>query len=85
MATRDEVHEILEDVDFNVKVRHTDSGWWIGYCVEVPEARTQGETREEVFENLRDAIAFILEDCSPKQLERFRENLVSEERELLAL
>jgi predicted RNase H-like HicB family nuclease len=85
MASRDEVHGILEGFDFRMKYRQTDSGWWIAYCEEVPEARTQGATKDEVKENLKDAIAFILEDYSVEELERFRNNLASEESELLAL
>lgn len=85
MASRREVNEILEGVNFTMKYRQTDSGWWIAYCEEVPEARTQGETKDETRENLKDAIAFILEDYSVEELEQFRDNLMSEERELLAL
>lgn len=85
MATREEVQEILEDVDFTGKFRQTESGWWIAYCEEVPEARTQGETKEEAIENLKDAIAFVLEDSSPEELERFKAELSSQERELLVL
>ena len=85
MATKHEVNEILEGVDFTMKYRHTDAGWWIAYCEEVPEARTQGETKEEVKENLRDAISFILEESSIEELEELRDELVSEESELLAL
>jgi predicted RNase H-like HicB family nuclease len=85
MASRQEVNEILEGVSFTMKYRQTDSGWWIAYCEEVPEARTQGETKDEARENLKDAIAFVLEDCSVEDLERFRDNLASEESELLAL
>jgi predicted RNase H-like HicB family nuclease len=85
MASRDEIHEILEGVDFTMKYRHTDSGWWIAYCEEVPAARTQGETKDEVRENLRDAIEFILEDSSVEELEQLRNILASEETELLAL
>ncbi len=54
-------------------------GRWIAYCEEVPEARTQGGTKEEARENLKDAVAFILEDCSPEELERLRVELASEE------
>ena len=85
MASRDEVLRILEGVDFNMKYRQTESGWWIAYCDELPEARTQGETKDEVRENLKDAIAFILEDYSVEELEQLRDNLASEESELLAL
>jgi predicted RNase H-like HicB family nuclease len=85
MASRSEIHEILDGVDFTMKYRQTDSGWWIAYCEELPEARTQGETKDEVRENLKDAIELILEEYSTEELERFRNNLASEERELLAL
>ncbi len=85
MATRHKVSEILEGIDFTMKRRHTDSGWWIAYCEEVPEARTQGKTKEEVRENLKDAITFILEDYSVGELQELRDELISEESELLAL
>ena len=51
----------------------------------MPEARTQGETLEEVRENLKDAIAFILEDYSVEELEELRDRLMSEKGELLTL
>lgn len=85
MATREEIYEILGDTSFTGKVRRTESGWWIAHCEEVPEARTQGETREEALENLKDAVVLILEDNSPEELEQLRAALKSEERELLTL
>lgn len=68
-----------------MKYRQSNSGWWIAYCEEAPEARTQGETKDEAKENLKDAVAFILEDCSMEDLKRLRDNLASEESEMLAL
>lgn len=85
MASRDEIHEILEGVAFTMKYRQTGSGWWIAYCDEVPEARTQGETKEAAKDNLKDAILLILEDYSVQELREFRDELMSEESELLAL
>jgi predicted RNase H-like HicB family nuclease len=34
--------------------RHTE--WWIGWIQEVPGVNSQGKTREELLENLRDAL-----------------------------
>lgn len=85
MASRHEVNEILGGVPLTMKYRQTDSGWWIAYWEEVPEARTQGETKDEARENLKDATAFVLEDCSVEALKWFRDDLASEESELLAL
>ena len=85
MASRHEVVEILKGVSFTMKYRQTGSGLWIAYCDEVPEARTQGETKEEAKENLKDAVAFILEDYSVEELKEFHDELASEKSELLAL
>ena len=39
-----------------------DDDWYIAYCPEVPGANGQGRTKDEVIENLADAIELILED-----------------------
>ncbi len=39
-----------------------DGPWHIAYCAEVPGANGQGASREECLNNLREAIAMILED-----------------------
>lgn len=38
-----------------------ENGWIVATCPEVPGAITQGETREEARENLKDAIHEMLE------------------------
>jgi predicted RNase H-like HicB family nuclease len=38
-----------------------EGGFW-AICPEIPGANGQGETKEEAKENLREAIALILED-----------------------
>ncbi len=38
-----------------------DGEWWIGYIEELPGANTQGKTLEEARENLKDAIAMVIE------------------------
>ena len=35
--------------------------WWIGWIEEVPGVNSQGQTREELLENLREALAEALE------------------------
>lgn len=35
--------------------------WWIGWVEEVPGVNSQGSTREELLENLRDALSEALE------------------------
>lgn len=36
-------------------------GGYVGYVAELPGANTQGETMEEVRENLKEAVALLLE------------------------
>jgi predicted RNase H-like HicB family nuclease len=36
-------------------------GWWIGWVGEVPGVNSQGQTREELLDNLRDALEEALE------------------------
>jgi predicted RNase H-like HicB family nuclease len=35
--------------------------WWVGYVEELPGANTQGKTLEEARENLREAVALIIQ------------------------
>jgi predicted RNase H-like HicB family nuclease len=38
-----------------------DGEWWIGWVEEVPGVNSQGQTREELLENLHDALVEALE------------------------
>ncbi|MBE9508845.1 MAG: type II toxin-antitoxin system HicB family antitoxin [Chloroflexi bacterium] len=35
--------------------------WWIGYAEELPGANTQGQTLEEVRDNLKEAVRLVVE------------------------
>jgi len=39
-----------------------DDDWYIGYCLEVPGANGQGKTLEDCRQNLREAVALLLQD-----------------------
>jgi predicted RNase H-like HicB family nuclease len=39
-----------------------DGEWFVAYCPEVPGANGQGKSKQESLDNLRDAIALVLED-----------------------
>jgi predicted RNase H-like HicB family nuclease len=38
-----------------------EDNWWVGCVEELPGANTQGETLEEVRENLKEAVVMVLE------------------------
>jgi predicted RNase H-like HicB family nuclease len=43
------------------EVPESEGGGYVAYCEELPGANTQGDTLQEARENLRDAIAELLE------------------------
>ena len=50
------------------KVKYTywhDDGWWLGYLEEYPDYLTQGESLEELKENLRDLYKDLSEGHVP--------------------
>lgn len=82
MASREEIHEILDGIELIARLRVGESGYWVAYCEEVPSARTQGKTKEEALKNLQDAVAFILEDCATEELQELKSRLASEQEPL---
>ncbi|MBI2908588.1 MAG: type II toxin-antitoxin system HicB family antitoxin [Chloroflexi bacterium] len=38
-----------------------EGDWWIGFVEELPGANTQGRTLEEARENLKEAVALVIE------------------------
>ena len=46
-----------------------EEGGFIGYVAELPGANTQGETLEEVRENLKEAVSLLLE-CYREEAEK---------------
>ena len=51
----------MTEVTLTAIYQEGDEGGYIGYVAELPGANTQGETLEEVRENLSEAIQLILE------------------------
>jgi len=45
---------------YNAVIRKNE-GWWIGWVEEIPGVNSQGETREELFKNLRSALREAIE------------------------
>ncbi|MFM9961429.1 MAG: type II toxin-antitoxin system HicB family antitoxin [Planctomycetaceae bacterium] len=60
---------------------HRDK-WWVAWSDDIPGALTQGASLEEARENLRDAIALMLEPVDPSMLPEPKGELVREVIEL---
>ena len=50
----------MQTSGYNAIIRR-DGQWWIGWIEEVPGVNSQGATREELIENLREALSEALE------------------------
>ena len=59
--------EFLVCNEFTAIIEQGDE-WLIGHCLEVPSAIGQGKTREDVLENLAEAILLMLEFEREKRL-----------------
>jgi predicted RNase H-like HicB family nuclease len=46
---------------FNVTLERDEDGIWIVECPAIPGCVSQGKTREEALDNIKDAIALCLE------------------------
>jgi len=60
-GTRQEYHLHMTEVTLTTVYEEAEEGGYIGYVAELPGANTQGETMEEVRENLAEAIQLIFE------------------------
>jgi predicted RNase H-like HicB family nuclease len=46
---------------FNVTIDRDEDGYWIIECPSIPGCVSQGDTREEAIENIKDAIKVCLD------------------------
>lgn len=46
---------------YTIALQQTPDGCWIGQVVELPAVMDQGETKEELFDNIKEGIIFYLE------------------------
>lgn len=53
---------------FNVTVDRDEDGAWVVECPAIPGCISQGDTREQALENIRDAISLCLQVRAEKGL-----------------
>lgn len=53
---------------FNVTIERDEDGVWIAECPSIPGCVSQGETKDEAIENIKDAIKICLEVRAEKGL-----------------
>jgi|NGEPerStandDraft_9_1074522.scaffolds.fasta_scaffold212561_1 predicted RNase H-like HicB family nuclease len=48
-------------MQFTIKLEESDEGGYTAQCLEIPSAISEGETREDALENIKEAIQLVLE------------------------
>ncbi len=64
--------------EFTAVIERAQEGGYWAYCAEIPGANGQGETVEECRQNLREAIALILQDRREDGLRGVPEDAIRE-------
>jgi predicted RNase H-like HicB family nuclease len=55
---------------YHIKVRKGEDGYFVAQCKELPAAITQGRTKKEAMENIKEAIELVLEDMKSEIREK---------------
>ncbi len=79
-----ELKDIITELNLTAIYEEAAEGGYIGYIAELPGANTQGETMDEVRENLLEAVQMILE-ANREEAERRLSQDVKVTRERLTL
>jgi predicted RNase H-like HicB family nuclease len=48
-------------MQFTIKLEESDEGGYTAQCLELPAAISEGDTKEDALENIREAIQLVLE------------------------
>jgi predicted RNase H-like HicB family nuclease len=48
-------------MQFTIKLEESDEGVYTAQCLEIPAAISEGNTKEEALENIKEAIQLVLE------------------------
>lgn len=59
-------------MQFTVKLEESDEGGYTVQCLELPAAISEGDTKEEALENIKEAIQLVLE-VTQEQAQSYRE------------
>jgi predicted RNase H-like HicB family nuclease len=48
-------------MQFTIKLEESDEGGYTAQCLEIPAAISEGDTKEDALENIKEAIQLVLE------------------------
>jgi len=57
---------------YNIYIETNEDGWLTGQCEQLPQAISQGESMDDLMENMKDAIELVLKYQKEKFLEKYK-------------
>jgi predicted RNase H-like HicB family nuclease len=69
----------MKEIKFTAIYEKAEEGGYVGYVAELPGANTQGETLEEVRENLKEAVSLLLECYRAEAEKRLTDSATKED------
>jgi len=70
------VGDVRRAFEFDVVILEDESGGYVAFVPSLPGCHTQGESIDEVLENVREAIELYLETLSDEEREEFMKQRV---------
>lgn len=72
-------------MNYTLIIQKAEEGGYVGFVPEVPGANTQGETEDEVRENIREAIQMVLSARAESALDELNKSSMPSKIESLEL
>jgi predicted RNase H-like HicB family nuclease len=74
----------MSEKKFRIHVWKGQDGYLVGQCVELPAAITQGKDKNELLENMKEAITLVLEDME-REFQESHTHVTIQETELITV
>jgi predicted RNase H-like HicB family nuclease len=79
------LQKTVKNMEYTAIIEKGKNGWYVAQCAQIPAAITQGKTIEEAANNLKEAIALVLECEKEESLNRAKEKRDVFFRQIVAL
>jgi predicted RNase H-like HicB family nuclease len=77
-SNEDTINNTSVKRQFTIRYQYEEEGGFSGQCLDLPGAISQGETIEDLIENMKDAINLILQSITEEANQKDKKSLVIE-------
>jgi predicted RNase H-like HicB family nuclease len=74
----------MSEMKFRIHCWEGEDGYLVGQCVELPAAITQGKDKQELLENMKEAITLVLQDME-REFQETHPQLTIEKTEIITV